>query len=494
MRTGIVTSLLLISFFAFGQSYDNEALLYSHNQIAGSARSIGVGGAFGAIGADLGCLNINPAGLGLYRSTDFSASPGLMVGYNKGSYLGGTTNASSSNIYFGQAGLAFTKMLQKESKPDEISFNPQRVKSFTIAVNFQRQNFYSRKIQFSGTNSSYSNAGSYANYLNYTMYPIDFNNYSPELVLMKEVDIIYRDTTDGNYYSPVPLPALQNGLVETKGSKDQIDIGFGVNVNDKVYFGLGIGIPLLNYSYASSFTEANTVASDTFNSYSVYDYLTVKGVGINTTLGLIYRPASWVRIGVAYQIPSFFNIHDTYEVDATADYDTANLGIGVKYDPLKYKFRSPMKGIVSAGFFIQQYAFISVDYEFQNDGASHYNFGKDYSSISDDENTFIKDHYGYVHTIRAGVEGAVKWFRIRAGYSFSSSPFKKSYVAKGYDQSTHNITAGFGYRGKKFYADFAFVHSMTKDETTLMALDPVQSNYASNRAMITVGWRFSKKQ
>lgn len=480
-------------FFALGQSYDNEALLYSQNKIAGTARSIGVGGAFGAIGADLGCLNINPAGLGLYRSTDFSASPGLLVGYNKGSYLGGVTNASTANLYFGQAGLAFTKMLQKESKPDEISFNPQRVKSFTIAVNYQRQNFYSRKIQFSGTNSAYSNAGSYAAYLNNTMYPIDFNNYSPELVLMKEVNIIYRDTSDGRYYSPVPLPASQNSLIETKGSKDQIDLGFGINVNDKVYLGLGIGVPLINYSYTSSFTEANTVASDTFNSYSIYDYLTAKGFGINTTIGLIYRPASWVRVGLAYQMPSFFTIHDTYEVDATADYDTASLGIGVKYDPLKYKFRSPMKGVVSAGFFIKQYAFISIDYEFQNNGASRYDFGKEYASVSEDENSFIKGHYGYVHIVRAGVEGAVKWFRIRAGYSFSSSPFKKSYAVKGYDQSTHNITAGVGYRGKRFYADFAFVHSMSKDETTLMALDPVQSNHTSNRAMVTIGWRFSKK-
>ncbi len=56
---------------------DEDALRYSQLFPGGTARYLGVGGAFGALGADFGALSNNPAGLGLYRSSEFSFSPSI---------------------------------------------------------------------------------------------------------------------------------------------------------------------------------------------------------------------------------------------------------------------------------------------------------------------------------------------------------------------------------------------------------------------------------
>jgi hypothetical protein len=58
----------------------NDAMRYGRMDFLGSARSTGLGGATTALGADLGALWSNPAGLGMYRSSDLSFSLGVGAG------------------------------------------------------------------------------------------------------------------------------------------------------------------------------------------------------------------------------------------------------------------------------------------------------------------------------------------------------------------------------------------------------------------------------
>ncbi|MGL5261751.1 MAG: hemin receptor, partial [Bacteroides sp.] len=48
--------------------YDGELL--TQKDLSGSARFVGMGGALGALGADISTMGTNPAGIGLYRSYD----------------------------------------------------------------------------------------------------------------------------------------------------------------------------------------------------------------------------------------------------------------------------------------------------------------------------------------------------------------------------------------------------------------------------------------
>ncbi len=48
---------------------EEDILRYSVYQIGGNARAVALGGATGAMGADMSALSNNPAGLGLYRKS-----------------------------------------------------------------------------------------------------------------------------------------------------------------------------------------------------------------------------------------------------------------------------------------------------------------------------------------------------------------------------------------------------------------------------------------
>lgn len=493
-------ALLFIMFYAFAasaQTYYEDALLYSRNTLSGTARSVGAGGAFGSVGADIGSMSINPAGLGLFRSTDFSITPGLRLSYNKADFTNMLTTTSATNLYFAQAGIAWHLPIRKSTKPEEFSFNPNKLQSLTLGINFQRQNFFTRSISFTALNNNQSNVIGYANYLNATQYPVDFYNYDPELILLKDAGLIYRDTTDGKYYSRVGVPVSQAGSIRNKGAKDEVSLALGGNVSDKFYFGFGLGIPIVTNLQYTSFTESNQNSLDTvshFTNYTIQSDLRTTGYGVNASFGIIYRAASWMRLGATYHMPTFFTLNEEFLVNSTVLFDTAYKGSGVQYSPLKYRFRSPMRGVVSTSFYIKQHAFISVDYEFQNYGAMRYNFGKDYQSFADGVNNYMKTNYTFGHSIRIGAEGAVKSFRVRAGYGYSSSPFKKSYGDKAYRQTKHNITLGVGYKGKRFYADFAYILSATKDANYLMALNDIKNTYTTHSLLLTLGWKLEVKK
>ena len=77
-----------------------------------------------------------------------------------------------------------------------------------------------------------------------------------------------------------------------------------------------------------------------------------------------------------------------------------------------------------------------------------------------DENENIKTAYQSVVNYRVGGEFRYKIFRVRAGYGFQGSALKDFIDL---DNSIQTITGGFGVRLKKFFADFALVHSNATD-------------------------------
>ena len=77
----LLLTLVFAIFFAAGTQAQNEedALRYSQLFDAGlTARSLSMGGAFGALGADMSEMSINPAGIAVYRRSVFSITPTYM--------------------------------------------------------------------------------------------------------------------------------------------------------------------------------------------------------------------------------------------------------------------------------------------------------------------------------------------------------------------------------------------------------------------------------
>lgn len=490
MKTGIIIFLSVVTTILTAQNYSTDALMYSRGFVPGTARSAGVAGAFGAVGADLSSVGINPAGLALYRSGDASVTPAFSITNNRADYMGAPDMSPSSRFYFGQAGVVWAIPVNASKPANQMSFSANRLKFVTVAVNYSRQSMFNRKVAYENINPNTSTINEYANYVDATRFPSA--EYGMDIILGLRTRLIDYDTIADEYYSNMPGPVRQLGSIERRGAKDNIDISFGFNVNDKLYLGAGLGVSIMNYYQTAWYGEDRLVDSLSVVQYYTYSSdLRIRGLGANFNIGFLYRPAPWVRFGLAYHMPTFYNLDDNYSL--TLDIATDSFQVfDEAYNQFKYKYRTPMKGVFSAAFFIKQHAFISVDYEFLNYGGNRFNFGSDNTGFSDNENSFMKANYAYGHNIRAGVEGAIKVMRVRAGYAMSTSPFNKNFNTLGYNQTRHFATAGLGYRGNRFYADVAYVYSLTKDIITTQATDYIKNTFNQHQLLITLGFRFGR--
>ncbi len=69
-RTGLIILIVIsISAGVYGQNVD-DALRYSQIFYSGTARFNSMGGAFTALGGDISTLSQNPAGIGVFRSSN----------------------------------------------------------------------------------------------------------------------------------------------------------------------------------------------------------------------------------------------------------------------------------------------------------------------------------------------------------------------------------------------------------------------------------------
>lgn len=500
MRATVLIFLVFAGIVGRGQSYIDAALMYARTGIEGTARTTGMANAYGSVGADLGCININPAGIGLYRSTDFSITPEIKIGNNEATYNGSHQNSSHPKVYFTQAGVAWNIRPKGAPQSDGDSIvtgfeAPRVLRSMTFALNIEGSSYFYRSQQFGATNSNHSMIDNYVGYVNQTNQPISFNAYPPELVIANAAGLFQYNSVTG-YYSNVRAPVIQNGSIDTKGGVQKINLAYGANLSDKVFLGFGIAVPILSYSITPSFSENSANGTDSltrFQHYDVQSELSVSGYGFTANLGVIYRPVNWVRIGASYQLPTWYSMSENYSTTTNVDFDTASASYAASYpDVLRYKMRLPMKGTASASFYLKQAGFISFDYEFQNFGATHYRFPDDSTGLSNQLNKQIKDTYKLTHTFRVGIEGSIKVLRLRAGYAYQTSPFKKDQFTPGYPEYRHYASAGIGVRLKNFYADFAYVLCYTKDASYVFASDPVYNTYLNHSLLLTVGWKLTR--
>ena len=67
----IIAGILFL--FSAGEAQNEvDALRFSQHYPVGTARSVGLGGAVGALGGDFTSLSVNPAGIGLYRQSEIN--------------------------------------------------------------------------------------------------------------------------------------------------------------------------------------------------------------------------------------------------------------------------------------------------------------------------------------------------------------------------------------------------------------------------------------
>ena len=112
--------------------YQDLALLFSGNDNNGSARFVAMSGASGAVGGDISAMNINPAGIAVYKISVFSGSISTRNTEITSTYYNNSITTEEAFFNTSQGGAVFVFEVLNDSKWSKFSigFNYRFTKDF----------------------------------------------------------------------------------------------------------------------------------------------------------------------------------------------------------------------------------------------------------------------------------------------------------------------------------------------------------------------------
>ncbi|MDW3196016.1 MAG: hypothetical protein R8G66_26835 [Cytophagales bacterium] len=494
--------------------YYNDALLFSRTTFGGTARIQGLGGAQVSLGGDQSSASSNPAGLGFYNRSTFEFTPSLNFHNADASYLDDNTSSFRNNFNFAHLGVVINY-----GRPN-TSENKFRGGSF--AITFNRTNNFQNEVEYQGINPNNSIVDSFVENAGisdpgglggfesvaYNHFLIDrtdgFGVFDNGLVTLVEDDPAYDGYTSlvGSFYGSLPR---QTESIRTRGGQNQINIAWGGNYMDKLYFGAGLGIATVDFRRTRTYSEdgftfENGDPDDILNSITIEDQLNVTGAGVNLSVGLIARPVDFVTLGVNYTSPTYYALEEENSFDFTTLWnefysyqlpdDTIQLGLISEQSDIftsNYNLRTPSKLNVGATVFLGKQGFLSADVEFVDYSNAEIRTN-DFQERADNQE--ILALYDAVVNYRLGAELRFDQMRVRGGYGYQADPFKDS----DFDRSIQNISVGLGYRSSGYFVDLAIVNSrsdalfspyFTAENTPVATVEQ-----STTSALVTFGFTF----
>lgn len=477
----VLTGLLFFG-IAYGQE-ESDALRYSYLTPGGTARVQATGGSGVGLGGDAGLMGSNPAAIGLFRTSDFSITPGFRSVTNNGDYLGQSASDAKSNVYLQQLDLIFANNKHKSNS---------KWQNITFGVGLNRLANFNQNIFYRGSNNTSSYSDNYLITLangGYTDSQNDVNDIATNnpydlspAYAARLIGPRYNAQNQFDGWSSLPGEVLADGKsimqsnsISTKGGLNEYSIAVAGNYANKFYIGLSLNIPSIKFDRTAVFSEENTEdKASPLIDYSVTNRLHTDGAGINGKLGVIYAVNSMVRIGAAFHSPTAFSLHDTYSTTTTSN--TTDLGKITSSTQdftdgypgeYEYSLTTPWRAMGGIALIFgtnpdvsQQHGFLSLDYEFVNYAAARFRFNSSDATSSDKAyadalNSSIRQKYQGASNLRLGGELKFNILAIRAGVNWMGSPYSDTQI-KG-DQMRYS--AGLGIRNRGMYADLTYIYS-----------------------------------
>ncbi len=465
--------------------YDVEALQFSRIMPTGSARFAGMGGAMGVLGADISTSASNPAGIGVFRGSSISVTPSLFFANDKSNYQGQDFKDDRFNFNFGNVGMVFSLRMNKE-KTKGLQFL-----NFTLGYN--RSANFNRNAFYSGTTDEYSLGRVFADNAQ-GISPQNLDPFYERLAF----DTYVIDTVQGQggqTYGVNTSIAGENiaisRQVNTRGSIGDITLGGAANFSNKFYVGATVNISILNYKNTTTYSEENTFgAVPGFNYFRYQEFQDISGTGFNLKLGAIYRPTDWLRIGAAFHTPTWYSMSEVYNSSIASSFNFGSYRAESPIGNFDYSMRTPLRVQASLGFVALKYALIGIEYEFADYAQMRLNAS---GGTLQQYNQNITANYTSTHNIKVGAEGRFDPVRIRIGYNFLMSPYRTN--TQGYDNNTHIVSAGIGFRAKKVFSfdltyQLAMFNRVDQMQRFIPDLDVAVSNIKQNNILLSFGISF----
>ena len=395
--------------YGFGGSVLNRDMLWasdfaelSRTHLFGTARVMGMGGAFTSLGADLSSMALNPAGLGMYRGNEITLTP--LVNVSHASTEGTSTwqNNNKTRFAFGNVGVALNvyESGSRALTSLTLGLGLNRVADFNNRYSFSSESLYdpstgalmptigdifSQQLNSWGVRPNNSNQLLMDN-LHPSVWPaaLGYDGYMVD----------YFSDGGANPWGVARIggnaSVLHSMDVVNSGSVNEFDISLGGNIKNIVYFGATLGIQSIYKRTAMTYQEeygyfnTNGVAqsysggewtnlTQQLEMMNLSQQMTIDGSGVNFKVGVVVRPVGGLRIGMAFHTPTYYSLERSYYGDITTQmYNNATEKTEINQDGTPYQddmgsnswcFTSPARLLFGISYTFGNFGLITVDYE-----------------------------------------------------------------------------------------------------------------------------------
>ncbi|NNE27210.1 MAG: hypothetical protein HKN09_10230 [Saprospiraceae bacterium] len=430
-----------------------DAVRYSQLTPGSTARAIGAGGSFGAMGGDFGVLSINPAGLADYKSSElvfsFSVNSGETNSFLRNA--GSLTTQHNNELNFENLGFVF----QSGTRNSDL-------KSSAFSIGLLQYANYTENFGFAGA----TQGTIIERFIELAdgRSPDELDDF--EAGLAYESGAIYDDKEDRLYEADIDSfrTVFKKQDVTRSGKMNELVFAWAGRFSNDLAIGIGIGVPFISFEEDKTYQEIDIDNEiPIFNDLSYIERLNTSGTGINFKLGLNYMIENTVRLGLAYQSPTFFRMSDSYFTAMNYDCEVCNLNGEFVESPdgyFEYRLKTPMRLTGSIGTLIKGSkvkGFLNMDVHYLNYTANTFNLTA-YSNnpleldYEREVNGEIDRQLQSAFNFNIGGELAFDRFRVRSGISFVGSP----YYVDGSAEYDRIYSIGGGIRGDRVFLDLAY--------------------------------------
>lgn len=459
--------LLLAASMAFAQTM-SDALTFSQTNYYGTARTMGMGNAVTAIGGDLGAIPVNPAGGAVSAFSQFSFSTGWTTSSSVSSYAASYDAYDQSANFTGSFDDSKTRMTIPSIGCNAYFETGERygLIGWNFGFLLNRSQTFTGIMSATGLEGHTSLTGAMAARADGMPGNILDNDskfdsgYAWNSICAYNGGLINFNSTANNYFGSAEtvnpdgtyevLGVLKQNIgTVTTGSRNDMVMNWGANIDNRLFLGASLGMPIMAYKYSEYYNEKAQDPLDfpvtpeyilkgvaqkgnpTYYVGSTYKYDYVADIsGVNLKLGVIWLPTSGLRLGAAFQTPTVLSIEERWYVDVSSEFKDASQNMDA-YSPTAetaYNFRAPYSANFGLAYTLGRAGLISFDYELTD--FSVMKFSEQYVDTEfayEDPfyrvNRLNKLFCGVQHSLRAGVEFRVlPSLSLRAGYNMSTSP------------------------------------------------------------------------
>ncbi len=517
--------LIMIAILGFGVAQSQEitdAVRYSQENLNGTARFRGMSGAFGALGGDLSSININPAGSAIFNNNQVGITFSNFGTKNNSNYFGKNENSKDNSFDLNQAGGVF---VFKNADPSS------NWKKISVTINYENANKFNNSVLSAGTNPtnsidkyflSYANSanggapvpqdlvntqngetvsGLYS-YLGGNLpnnqYP-NLSGYAAQQAMLGYQAFIINATAPTNnnssYLSNVPAGGnyYQENSVISTGNNGKLSFNAATSYKDKLFIGINLNSHFSDFRQSSSFYEQNNAPLNANSEVSRLQFdneLYTHGTGFSFQIGAIAKVTNAIRLGLAFQSPTWYSLSDeltqnVWAVRATTAGELPSTVINPRitnyYEP--YKLQTPSKYTGSFAYVFGKTGLISIDYTMKDYSQTKFIPTNDTYFMG--VNNTMSNILNSTGELRVGGELKIKEWSLRGGYRFEQSPYKNKTTIG----DLTGYSGGLGYNFGATKLDLAYSYAQRNSQQGFFSqglTDPASINTKNNNVTMTL--------